>query len=389
MQLTEAKTREKNNTVKSPHMTNVLLRDNKPALSQEGSTLRMKRSELIVLTTQLSVMIDSGVILSDALDTISKQAQEGNFKQVVSKISENVKNGKNFSMALAEYPRVFNPMFVSMVRASEASGRMSEMLGIIGGYLEFEYETQKRVKAALTYPFIMTLVAFAATGSLMFFVLPKFTNIYEARRAALPKLTQVLVAFSRLFSDMRFLTILITIVSLSFIAFLTWIKTVQGRRTIDYLKIHFPVIGTMFVDMIVARSMKIMATMLNTGVTLLETIEVVHSSCRNYYFQRLWEWIDDKIRNGYQLSEAMQISPYNDLIAPAIIQMLRAGEKSGYLGRVSEKVSIYYEKKLENSINTATKYIEPIMILILGSIIGTIAIALLLPVFRISTVIAY
>ena len=389
MQLTAAKTREKNNPVRSPYMTSILVRDNESTSSQEGSTMRMKRSELIVLTTQLSVMIDSGVILSDALDTISKQAQEGNFKEVVSKISESVKNGKNFSKALAEYPRIFNPMFVSMVRASEASGRMSEMLGVISGYLEFEYETQKRVKAALTYPFIMTLVAFAATGSLMFFVLPKFTNIYEARHAALPKLTQVLVAFSRLFSDMRFLTILITIVSLSFFTFLTWIKTVQGRRTIDYLKIHFPVIGTMFVDMIVARSMKIMATMLNTGVTLLETIEVVHSSCRNYYFQRLWELIDDKIRNGYQLSEAMQISPYNDLMAPAIIQMLRAGEKSGYLGRVSEKVSIYYEKKLENSINTATKYIEPIMILILGSIIGTIAIALLLPVFRISTVIAY
>ena len=139
MQLTAAKTREKNNPVRSPYMTSILVRDNESTSSQEGSTMRMKRSELIVLTTQLSVMIDSGVILSDALDTISKQAQEGVFKDVVSNISESVKNGKNFSMALAEYPRIFNPMFISMVRASEASGRMSEMLGVIGGYLEFEY----------------------------------------------------------------------------------------------------------------------------------------------------------------------------------------------------------------------------------------------------------
>ena len=350
---------------------------------------KIKKSELIMLTTQLSVMLDSGVILSDALDAIAEQAQQGSYKHIVSEISSSVKNGDTFSRALSAYPRVFGPMFISMVKASEASGKMSQMLSVISSYLEFEMETQKKAKAALTYPFMMALVAVAATGSLMFFVLPRFMKIYESRGAALPKLTQMLVDFSNMLRNFNVMSVIITILTVIIVAFYNWAGTKSGRKFIDYCKIRCPVLGTMFIDTIVARSMRIMATMLNTGVTLLDTIEVVRGATTNYYFQQLWLFVDEKLRNGYQLSEAIQLFPNKELIAPQIVQMLKAGEKSGYLGRVSEKISAFYERKLENSINTATKFIEPLMILIIGSIIGTIAIALLLPVFRISSVIAH
>jgi type IV pilus assembly protein PilC len=145
----------------------------------------------------------------------------------------------------------------------------------------------------------------------------------------------------------------------------------------------------MFIDAVITRSMRIMATMVNTGVSLLDSIDVIQGSCENYYFQRLWTGADQKIRDGYQLSESILISPSGELIDPAIIQMLRAGEKSGKLGEVSDKISLFYEKKLEASIRSVMALIEPLMITILGAIIGTIAIALLLPVFRISSVIAH
>jgi type IV pilus assembly protein PilC len=135
--------------------------------------------------------------------------------------------------------------------------------------------------------------------------------------------------------------------------------------------------------------MRVMATMLNTGVNLLDSIEVIQGSCQNYYFQRLWATVNVKIQDGYQLSESILISPGSELIAPGIIQMLRAGEKSGKLGEVCDKVSAFYEKKLQASIKNVMTLIEPIMITIMGAIIGTIAIALLLPVFRISSVIAH
>ena len=356
------------------------------------SKAKLNQTDLILFTTQLSVMLDSGVVLSDALDAIVESAswrKHSTLKMIITDVGETVKGGENFSKALAGYPKVFNSMFISMVKASEASGKMAEMLSVLSGYLTFESETRKRIKGALTYPFIMALMAVAATGTLMFFVLPRFMRIYESKGAALPKITQVLVGFSKMLGDFQVMTAVLTVAILASVGLYYWAGTLAGRRVIDFIKIHTPVLGTMFIDTVITRSMRIMATMVNTGVKLLDSIEVIQGSCENYYFQRLWVGVDEKIRDGYQLSESILISPGSELIAPGIIQMLRAGEKSGKLGKVCDKISVFYEKKLEASIRNVMALIEPIMITILGGIIGTIAIALLLPVFRISSVIAH
>lgn len=360
-----------------------------PSMVERSSKSKLKRLDLIMFTTQLSVMLDSGVILSDALDAIDGQTNEGTFRTIIRGVNTSVKNGDSFSNALAGYPKVFSSMFISMVRASEASGRMSEMLHVLAGYLEFEFDIRKRLKGALAYPLMMALIAVVATCLLFFFVLPRFMKIYESRGAALPKLTQLLIDISNLFRNFQFLTIMFTVVVFVAVAVYKWSKTINGRRLIDYAKIHMPILGSMFVDMIIARSMRIIATMISTGVSLLETVEVVHGATKNYYFQQLWSWVDEKIRNGYQLTEAMQIYPQSGLIEPAILQMLKAGEKSGNIGKVSNKISLFYEKKLESSIVSATRILEPLLLLIIGGIIGIIAIALLLPVFRISSIIAH
>ena len=378
--------------ISSPQMQKEFNRTQQQTSTMVGPELfqaKVKQNELILFTTQLSVMLDSGVVLSDALDAIAEQAEYGTFKIIIMDVAQRVKSGDNFSKALTWYPKVFNTMFISMVKASEASGRMAEMLNVLSGYLSFESETRKRIKGALTYPFIMALMAVAATGTLMFFVLPRFMGIYESRGAALPKLTQVLVNFSKILGNLKIMTGIITILIFASIGLYYWAGTLSGRRVIDYVKIRTPVLGTMFIDTVVTRSMRIMATMINTGVNLLESIEVMQGSCQNYYFQRLWAGVDEKIRAGYQLSESILISPGSELIAPGIVQMLRAGEKSGKLGEVCDKVSVFYEKKLEASIRSVMALIEPLMITIMGTIIGTIAIALLLPVFRISSVIAH
>ncbi len=362
--------------------------------AQEFYAVKVKQTELILFTTQLAVMLDSGVVLSDALDAIAEQSEEGTLKMIIMDVAEAVKGGENFSKALSVYPKAFSSMFISMVKASEASGKMVEMLEVLGSYLNFEFETRKRIKGALTYPIIIAVMAVAATGTLMFFVLPRFMKIYESRGAALPKITQMLVNFSKILGDFQAMTIILTTIVFASVGLYYWAGTLMGRRVIDFLKIHIPVFGTMFVDTLVTRSMRIMATMVNTGVSLLDTIEVIQGSCENYYFQQLWAGTDKKIRDGYQLSESILISRDSEgcerqLIAPGIIQMLRAGEKSGKLGEVCDKISVFYEKKLEASIGAVMALIEPLMITILGSIIGTIAIALLLPVFRISTVISH
>jgi type IV pilus assembly protein PilC len=353
------------------------------------SNLKVKQSELILFTTQLSVMLESGVVLSDALEAIAQQMKPGTFKIILTDIAQTINSGESFSVALTPYPRVFNSMFISMVRASEASGKMPEMLNVLSGYLNADAQTRKQVKGAMIYPFIMLLMAVSATGSLMFFVLPRFTKIYEAKGAALPKLTQVLVNFSQFLGDITAMAVSVTLLIIISVAVYYWKQTTNGQKVFDWAKVHTPIFGTMFIDAVLTRNMRIMATMVNTGVSLLDALDVMKLSCENYYFRHLWVATDAKIRDGYQLSEAILLSPYSELIAPGIIQMLKAGEKSGQLGRVCDKVSIFYEQKLQNSIRTATALIEPLMITVMGGVIGTIAIALLLPVFKISTIMAH
>lgn len=353
------------------------------------SNIKVKSIELITFTNQLSVMLESGVVLSDALDAIADQAAAGSFKAILVDIAERIRGGESFSVALKRYPRVFNNMFISMVQASEASGRMSEMLEVLSEYITADEQTRKQVKGAMIYPLIMLLMSIAATGSLMFFVLPRFAGIYNSKGAALPKLTQILVDFSAFLGQPEKLTMILTLLFAIGAAFYYWRPTESGQKTIDWMKIRTPVFGNMFIDMVLTRSMRIMATMVNTGVSILDAIEVMKDSCGNYYFNRLWSATDIKIRDGYQLSDSIVQAPHSELVAIGIIQMLRAGEKSGNLGHVCDKISVFYNKKLQTSIKTATSLIEPIMIIIMGCVIGTIAIALLLPVFRISSVMSH
>ncbi|MFB0525542.1 MAG: type II secretion system F family protein, partial [Phycisphaerae bacterium] len=200
-----------------------------PDLSNRLYHAKVKRAELILFTTELSVMLDSGVVLSDALDVIAEQAGNETFKMIILDVAEAVKSGETFSKTLSAYPKVFNAMFISMVKASEASGKTVEMLRVLSGYLTFESETRKRIKGALTYPFVMALMAIAATGTLMFFVLPRFMRIYETRGAALPRITRILVGFSKMLGNFQVMTAVITVIVVVAMALYYWSRTVSGR----------------------------------------------------------------------------------------------------------------------------------------------------------------
>lgn len=352
-----------------------------------GGDIKVKQSELLFFTSQLSVMLSSGVVLSEAVEAIADQTKPGIFQDVLLDISDKLQSGESFSSALAAFPKIFTPMFVGMIEASEASGRMPEVLAILQRYIEDEVATRKQVKGALIYPAIMIVMAILATTTLLFFVLPKFTKIYESRGQALPKLTQVLVAFGRLISDLKSFSLILTVLLIIAGAVFYILSIPWGKKIIDYLKIHTPVLGTMFIDTIMTRSTRIMATMLKTGVTLLETLYTVENACDNEYFYRFWSETKDKVEAGFQFSEAMHLASHSELIPHVVVQMIQAGEKSGNLDIVCEKISNFYDKKLKGSIKSVVSLIEPLMIIVMGIIIGTITIALLLPIFRISTLV--
>ena len=195
--------------------------------------------------------------------------------------------------------------------------------------------------------------------------------------------------FSRMASNFQSASIMLAVLGILAGGVFYSVTTPWGKKGIDWLKIHIPVIGTMFIDTIMTRSTRIMATMLNTGVTLLDTLHIVENSCDNQYFKLFWRETTARVESGFQLSEAMNLAANSELIPPAISQMIKAGEKGGNLGSICGKISDFYDKKLKVSIKTVTTLIEPLMIVIMGCIVGTIAIALLLPIFKISTVMAH
>jgi type IV pilus assembly protein PilC len=345
--------------------------------------LRMSRKDLIQLATQLEIMIETGVTVSDALESIASQAQKPNVKQIVRDISAQVQAGSDFSTALQRYPRAFPRLFIALMSASEKSGMMAKLLHRGTEYLRDEYQSIRRVRGALTYPGIMLLFAISTTTFLLAFVMPRFTAIYAQKQAALPGPTKFLMAISGFIVGQWpwiILTILVVGGSIYFA-----LRTPQGARTFHFLQLRVPLLGGIFRKLYLSRGLRMVGTMANAGINLVDCVKTAHSLCDNSYFRDLWNEVSEQIHIGKQVSEPMF---HSSLVPHSVAQMLQSAEKSGKLAQVMEQVAGFEENELKENIADLTRYIEPIMIVIMGAIIGTVALALMLPIFTISKVLA-
>src|SRR5271170_2828807 len=238
-----------------------------------GKNTSVKREELIYFTMQLSVMVDTGVPLSDALQSLSEQAFSDTCVAVLKAIVQDVTGGKDFSSTLEKYPRVFPKYYISLVRASEISGTMGPMLRKLADYLVSQRETTKKVKGALIYPGFMFIMSVGVTLFLLTAVLPKFTAIFASRKAALPMPTQILMAISHsLLAYWYFWVLGVGVITISATVFF---KTATGQRCADYLKLHIPIFGPMFHKLYLSRSLSTMGTMISSGVQMLDSLGIV------------------------------------------------------------------------------------------------------------------
>jgi type IV pilus assembly protein PilC len=343
---------------------------------------RMSRKDLIHVGTQLAIMIDTGITLSDALECIAAQSEKPSVKKIVQEVCHDVRAGIDFSSAMQKHPRAFPRMFVALITASEKSGMMAKLLQRATNYLRDEHETIRRVRGALTYPAIMLGFAMTTTTFLLAFVLPRFTAIYAAKKAALPAPTLVLMALSN-FIVTQWPLILVGLATLATGVFLL-LRHPRGARAFDYLQLHLPLLGPMFRKQYLSRGLRLVGTMAGGGVSLVDCVNTAHNLCRNSYFKNLWDEVSRQIQAGKQFSEPLFADP---LVPRSVSQMLHSAERSGRLAQVMEQVAGYAEEELKHSIAEMTRYIEPLMIAIMGGIIGTVVLALMLPIFTISKVI--
>lgn len=342
---------------------------------------RVKRDDVISFCQQLSVMLETGVPLSEALDAFCKQMTQKEFRDVLTVLRDDIYGGEKFSAAMAKWPRVFPTMMVSLMKASEASGTMAMMLGRIGKYLSKERRTAKQIRAAMGYPVFMMLTGVTMTIFLMAFVLPKFAKIYEMRSATLPAPTRVLLGLSE-FITTQYLVYMPVLAALS-TAMLFYVRRPAGKRAIDWLRLKLPILRRMYGQLYITRMARTMATLLASGVNLLDIIAICRGVTNNHYYDMLWRRMEQGVRDGRQISDAIFDSSF---IPPSIASMISSGERSGRLAEVMDAIAEFSEEELDAAVKMVTSYIEPIMIILMGVVVGGVATALLLPIFSMGKV---
>ncbi len=344
---------------------------------------RVRRSDVVSMCQEMGVMLESGVTLSEALMAVTNQAKRPEFKSVLASLTDEVCGGSSFSDALSRRSQIFPPVMVSLVRASEASGTMSEMLLRISDYLGSEEKTARQVRGALIYPGFMFGTGAVVVLFMMVFILPRFAKVYEMRSASLPGPTRVLMGIGD-FVTTQWMYYLPALFVSGVLLFL-WQRSRNGIFCRDWLKLHVPGLRGIFRNLYLTRASRTMSTLLSAGVNLLDVISICRSITGNEVFNRVWRDMETQVRDGMPLSKAFMESaemPQN------VSSMVTAGERSGRLPEVMEKVAVFSQDRLDVSVKKATTMIEPIMIIGMGLLVGAVALALLLPIFKMSGVVA-
>jgi len=338
--------------------------------------------DILGFTSQLAVMIRAGISIRAALDGIAEQTDNPKFKSMLEKIKQDVESGKQFSEALAKHPKHFGPLYVNMVRASEMSGSFSKMLNRIATYLAQQIETRAMVVGASIYPVVIGSVAIAVTIFLLTFVLPRFAMVFEGKEEHMPGPTKFLMALSGFMVVWWWAVVLALLIAVGAGVLLT--RTEAGSRFMDRMKLVVPIFKNMFRALYISRSLHTMGELINAGVPLLDALVITGEISGNHFYKKLWLSVYTSVKQGKKIAQPLAKTP---LLPNAVIQMVSAGEESGKLGEVLEEISIYYTKQLKETIKTVTSMIEPIMIVVMGGVVGFIAMAIILPIFKLSSMV--
>lgn len=333
-------------------------------------------------TSQLAVMIRAGISIRAAVEGISEQVENPKFKKMLVQMKKDVESGKQFSDALLRYPKTFSPLYINMVKASELSGGFSKMLDKIAGYLSQQIETSSMVKGAMIYPGIIGTMAVGTTIFLLTFVLPRFMLIFKGKEAALPVPTKMLIAMSNFMVNYWYI-LLAAVIAFAW-GFVLMLRTDWGLIWWDKVKLTIPLFKKLFRALYISRSLHTMGQLINAGVPMLDTIAITAEISGNALYRRMWRAVHGAVKQGKKISAPLQKSP---LLPKAVVQMITAGEESGKLGEVLDEVSEFYSRELKAVIKGVTAMIEPLMIVLMGSIVGFIAMSIILPIFKLSSLV--
>ncbi|MHC4712264.1 MAG: type II secretion system F family protein [Planctomycetota bacterium] len=339
---------------------------------------RVNLDSMVLFTRQLSTMINAGIPILEALEVLHEQVADKGFKAVINDIVERVRTGSDLSDALGAHPKVFSDIYVNMIRAGEASGQLDIILIRLAEYFEATAYLKREVKAAMTYPVISLVMVFGITVFLMVGIVPKFKEIFDTLGVPLNVLTRTILATS-LFMRENILLGFGMIIAF-FAALYAYSKTRWGSYQIDWLKLNVPVFGTLFSKVALSRFSRTFSTLLKSGVPMLGALDIVAGTAGNRIISEVVLAAKDRVRQGENLAEPLSESK---AFPPMVVKMVGIGEKSGALEALLEKISEFYDQQVSAAVKSLTSMIEPIMIAIMGILVGTIVLSVFLPIIQI------
>jgi type IV pilus assembly protein PilC len=351
------------------------------SLEKKAKRYKLPLGELALFTQQLASLLVAGLPLVQCLEALQDQTEDPCFRIIIRDVRLDVSSGNSFSSAVRKFPRSFNSLFVSMVEAGEASGGLAEILGKVAGYFESTVRLTKKVKSAMTYPIAVIGLAIALVNVLLIFVIPVFAAMFADFGAKLPVPTQMLIDLSNFMKSWWW--------AIGIAAFgVYWlvgriVATPKGRRGKDRFLVRAPIFGNLIHKIALSRFCRTYATLIRSGVPILRTLEIVSAASGKVQIEDACTEISKHVSQGGQVSEVLAV---NEFFPPMMKHMVKAGEATGNVDGMMTKIADFYDVECEATVASLTSLIEPLLIVVLGVVVGAIVMAMFLPIFQLGAV---
>jgi type IV pilus assembly protein PilC len=340
---------------------------------------RVKAAELTVMTRQLATMVSSGMTLLRCFYVLEEQIGNKKLKDTVSTVREDIESGSSFSEALARHPKIFSPLYVAMVKAGEAGGVLEQSLERVADQLEKDDNLRRQVKGAMAYPAVVLIFALCVLLGLITFIVPVFVNVFEDFGGELPAITKLTVAASDLVTSRWYLLIAIAVGGV--VGFRKWRKSTWGRPQWDRFRLHIPFkIGDTVQKISLARWSRTFSALYSAGVPIIKAIEVTGETAGNAVVERAMDDVVESVKSGGSIAAPLRNVA---VFPPMVAQMIAVGEETGNLDTMLSKVADFYEDEVAAAIKALTSILEPVMIILVGGIVGFIVIAMYMPMFKV------
>ena len=340
---------------------------------------KVKLKDLAIFSRQFATMINSGLSMLRALNILSEQTENDLLAQTTRELRDDVERGSSLSAAMTKHPKVFSELYISMVRAGETGGQLDTILLRVADTFEADYKLRQKIKAAMTYPVIVAGIAALLVTIMLLFVVPTFAEMFKDLGGELPLPTKILVTISAQAKILVPLTVVLAIVG-TIMYKKTRRKSAEFRLRADKIKLRIPVFGELFKKVAISRFSRTLGLLLKAGVPVLQALDIVAGSTGNEVLARAALDVKKSVKGGESISRPLQD---HDVFPPMVVQMINVGEDTGALDAMLDKISDFYDQEIESMTESLTALIEPIMIAVLGGIVGSMIIALYMPIVKV------